>query len=252
LREGKEKRTHINNRKYEMSLIMPVYNEEGCILDVIKKWYKVLSSLEIEFIMIILNDGSYDRTMQILSRLTNEERIEIINKENSGHGPTILLGYRKAVKIANWVFQCDSDDEITPDYFPILWKKRAEFDALFGTRTRRKQNLSRGFISFCSRATVRFLFGKGVTDVNIPYRLIKSEILKYIIDQIPRNTFAPNIIISGVISKAKMKIYEIPVKHENRRTGRVSIIKWKLWECSIRSFLQTLHCRPSLKSYYES
>ncbi|MDM8563305.1 glycosyltransferase family 2 protein, partial [Candidatus Marithioploca araucensis] len=151
-----------------------VYNEEACIETVIKSWYDMLSDLNMNFLIIVLNDGSQDRTAEVLAQFANNERISIINKENSGHGPTILMGYHKAVEIAEWVFQCDSDDEMKADYFPKLWAERQKYVALFGVRENRTQNLARKLISAVSRLTIKLLFGKSVIDVNTPYRLMRS------------------------------------------------------------------------------
>lgn len=226
----------------ELGLVMPVYNEEECIVDVVESWRKELSRLNIDYMMIILNDGSRDGTTEALKCFAGDERITIINKENSGHGPTILLGYFKAVQMAQWVFQCDSDNEMKPQHFSGLWEKRERFDALFGVRKSRRQNFGRSFISFVSRLTVRLLFGDGVIDVNNPYRLMRSDVLNKIIEQIPKNTFAPNLIISGALAKARMRIYNHPVPHQGRKTGAVSIRKLKLWKAAMTAFLQTICC----------
>ena len=90
------------------------------------------------------------------------------------------------------------------------------------------------------------LFGKGVQDVNTPYRLMRAAILKQIVEQIPAGTFAPNVIISGAVAQAGLRICNLPVPHQGRRTGSVSIVKWKLWQAAFRSFRQTLQCRPKV------
>ena len=229
---------------HDLAIVMPVYNEQECIVVVIKSWVDMLSRLNIDFRYLVLNDGSTDGTKDALSFFKKDHRIEIINKENTGHGPTILLGYQKATRIAEWVFQCDSDDEMKADCFPCLWEKRKHYYALLGKRTGRSQTLSRKFITICSRIIIRLLYGSGVSDVNTPFRLIRSNILKQIICQIPKDTFAPNIIISGALSKMGAKIYEHQVPHENRKTGEISIVKLKLWRSTIKAFWQTLICRP--------
>jgi hypothetical protein len=94
---------------------------------------------------------------------------------------------------------------------------------------------------------VRLFFGSGVTDVNTPYRLIRSKILEKIVCQIPPDTFAPNIIISGMLCKSELRIYEQPVPYENRKTGKVSIVKGKLWKSAVKSFWQTFYCRVTIK-----
>ena len=231
----------------DLGVVMPVFNEEGCIVKVVRSWTIALSALGIQFRLFILNDGSKDGTKEALEAFKSDYRVEIINKQNSGHGSTILMGYQKAVKVADWTFQCDSDDEMKPDYFNRLWARREDFDALFGSRTDREQNIGRKLISAYSRGVVRIFFGTGVYDVNTPYRLIRSHLLEQIVNQIPADTFAPNVIISGVLNKYKLRIFEYPVPHENRKTGKVSIVKWKLWESAAKAFWQTLLCRITLR-----
>ena len=230
----------------ELALLMPVYNEEACIADVVNSWREELSALGMSYRIIVLNDGSKDRTAERLASFAGDDRIAVVNKPNAGHGPTILQGYRVAVELAEWVFQCDSDDEMKASQFPRLWKERQNYDALFGCRQHREQGLGRKLISMMSRLTVAVLFGKGVRDVNTPYRLMRSCFLRQIIDQIPDGTFAPNVIIAGAFAKARLRIANLAVPHENRRTGTVSIVKWKLWKIAFRSFLQTLRCRPRI------
>ncbi len=234
------------DNQYALAIVIPVYNEEGCIVEVIRSWKQMVLSLNIRFQICIFNDGSTDQTLHVLKIFENDADIEIINKKNRGHGPTILEGYHRAVQVADWVFQCDSDNEISPEYFPDLWNKRDDFEALFGIRIQRAQNVGRKIISLFSRLTVRILFGSGVTDVNVPYRLMRSKILKNIIQKIPKDTFAPNVIISGVFSQERLRIYEAPVIHKNRQTGEPSLIKWNLVISAIKSFFQTIRCRPSI------
>jgi dolichol-phosphate mannosyltransferase len=230
----------------ELALVMPVYNEEGCIVEVLRSWKDTLSRLGIRYELIVLNDGSKDRTAEALASFAGDPTIVVVNKRNSGHGPTILEGYRMAVKRAPWVFQCDSDDEMRAEHFPSLWGLREGYDALFGIRAGREQNSGRKLISACSRLTVKFMFGAGVQDVNTPYRLMRASLLEQVLEQIPPDTFAPNVIISGAFAQAGLRLYNVPVPHEGRRTGSVSIVKWKLWKAAVRSFWQTLHCRPRL------
>ena len=233
--------------RIDLAVIMPVYNEEACIVGVVVSWREVLSSLDINFRMMVLNDGSQDGTIPALATFAGDDRIGVVNKENTGHGPTILRGYRQAVKVADWVFQCDSDGEMKAEHFPVLWEERDGYDALFGVRQGRAQNIGRKLISACSRLTVRLVFGPGVVDVNTPYRLIRADILSRIVNQIPDETFAPNVIISGALAKAGARIYNHPVPHESRQTGAVSIVKWKLWRAAGKSFWQTLRCRPKIE-----
>lgn len=232
---------------YDLAMVVPIYNEQDCIADVLEEWHATLRNLNINFLILAINDGSRDQTEAALRCFESYPRIEVMNKPNSGHGPTILMGYHKAVKIATWVFQCDSDNELKAEDFASFWEKRANYDALFGVRRERISPLSRKLISACSRLTVAVLFGKGIEDVNVPYRLMRADKLKQIIHCIPASTFAPNIVIAGAFARSHSRTGNLPVTHHARQTGEVSIKKWKLLRVALRSFVQTIRLRHIAK-----
>lgn len=229
--------------KAELNVIIPVYNEEGAINIVLEKWSKELDRLGINFKIHAYNDGSKDNTLKILNECaSNNNKITVHDKVNSGHGSTILLGYKENC-YSDWLFQIDSDDEMGPESFEELWNKRNDYDFLIGSRTERDNPLSRKLITLLSRLTVWIMYGRGVKDVNSPYRLMKCELFKSYYDLIPANTFAPNVIISGICGMNKLRVYEIPVKYTFRTTGEVSIKKFKLLKSALKSFIQTIFFR---------
>jgi len=227
----------------DVAVVMPVYNEAECICAVLDDWTKELDRLVITYRLIVLNDGSKDNTAEVLLKYSNSPHIQIINKKNSGHGPTILQGYGMAVQDAQWVFQVDSDNEIKAEQFKKLWTERENYDAVIGVRDGRQQPLSRKIISAVSRLVVRVFYGPGVTDVNCPFRLMRSEVLKQITPKIPPNTFAPNVAVSGFFALRKDRILNQTIPHVNRQTGEVSIKKWKLLKAVIKSFVQVIQIR---------
>jgi len=226
---------------------MPVYNEEGAIRDVINKWTKELLRLGIDFQIHVYNDGSRDNTLSILNHLASENKNVIVHdKLNSGHGPTIIQGYRENSN-AKWLFQIDSDDEIGTESFGDLWVKRKRFQFLIGKRIRSRQPLIRKLISSISRIIVSILYGNKVYDVNSPYRLMKTEILKRIFFSLPDKMFAPNVVITGAVSLFRLRCYEIPVQQRERVAGEVSIKKMKLLKAVLQSFYQTITYRFKIK-----
>lgn len=219
---------------------MPVYNEEGAIKTVLDKWIKELNSLKIDYELHVYNDGSTDNTLSILNNVARKNsKLKIHDKKNSGHGPTILLGYRENVA-SEWIFQVDSDDEMGPEQFNNLWKNRGQYDFLIGCRDGRNSPLPRKIVSLIAKTTVQLFYGRGVSDVNSPYRLMKSEKFKDLFSLIPDDTFAPNLIISGYACKKKMNIFKVDVSFKERQTGTVSIKKWKLLKAAMKSFMQTI------------
>lgn len=233
-------------RELELSVVVPAYNERACIERVVQTWLRELSTLRISFVLTVLDDGSTDGMEEALSPFEHDARVRVIRKPNSGHGPTILVGYATACREAEWVFQCDADDEMPAGAFPDLWEKREGYDALFGYREARVQTIGRRVISAASRLIVGLLYGHSVRDVNTPYRLIRSTVLEPLIAVIPADTFAPNVTISGGIALAELRVLNVPVEHQHRRTGSVSIMRWRLWKSALRAAWQTVRIRPSL------
>ena len=111
----------MKNAKLDLAVVIPVYNEEKNIKNCIESWTQVLSGLQIQYLLIILNDGSWDNTKRALSELPQQQSIHIVHKRNEGHGPTILNGYVLASESAQWVLQADSDNEIPPEVFDTFW-----------------------------------------------------------------------------------------------------------------------------------
>ena len=105
----------------------------------------------------------------------------------------------------------------------------------------RKQALPRKIISAVSRLTVKLFYGRGgIWDVNTPYRLMRVTAFAEIFHDIPSNTFAPNVIISGMAARRRMRCFETRVPQKDRQTGEVSIKKWKLFKSAVKSLFQTV------------
>ena len=226
-----------------LCVVMPVYNEQAAIGPVLEKWDTALKALGIDYVIRPYNDGSKDSSLQVMRETAKRlgDRVDVRDKPNGGHGNTILTGYREAVADGfDWVFQIDSDDEMGPEKFGELWAKRNDYDFLVGIRDGRVQALPRKVISFVSRMCVRVFYGKSIWDVNTPYRLMRVSAFKEFFNTIPLTTFAPNVILSGLAARYKLRCYEMRVPQHDRTTGEVSIKKWKLLKAAARSFAQTI------------
>lgn len=230
---------------YDVEVVIPVYNEAACISEILDDWIRVLDSLNISYRLLVLNDGSRDKTAEVLAQYSNNSKVNVINKKNSGHGPTILQGYNMAVQEVSWVFQVDSDNEIKAEHFKKLWFQREKVDAVIGIRDGRHQPFSRKIVSAISRLVVNLFYGLGVTDVNCPFRLTRATVLQQILLKLSSDTVAPNVAISGFLALKKNRIVNQAVPHNDRQTGEVSIKKWKLLKAAMKSFRQVIMIRFS-------
>lgn len=207
----------------DVAVVIPVFNEEKLIGECINEWLNVLDSVNLNYEILIIDDGSSDATISIVETYGVNQNVQLIIKQNEGHGPTILAGYKRAVGIAEWVFQADSDNEISPNQFSALWSRRQGQDAVIAWRQGRDQTTVRRLVTFFARVTTKVLFRCHLRDVNIPFRLIRSETLTILLEKIPSDTFAPNIALSGALSLMNYQVEECPVIFNERIVGESSL-----------------------------
>jgi len=211
--------------------VMPAYNEAENIEETIRQWYPVVEQLSqkgVDSRLVIANDGSKDNTFAIMQGLKKKYPLfEPLNKPNSGHGATVLYLYRYAISNrADFIFQTDSDGQTNPDEFWQMWDNREKYDFQIGNRKGRQDGGNRVFVTKTLRLVVWLMFHEWVTDANTPFRLMKSEKLKPIMDVIPHDYFLCNVAISAIAVKWDYKIgwYDITFKP---RQGGVNSINMK-------------------------
>jgi dolichol-phosphate mannosyltransferase len=230
----------------DLTVIIPVYNEQEIIRKVVHSWIDELESLQIDYVIKVYNDGSKDSTLRELNEMKDSFRVRlvVIDKANSGHGPTILQGYMQAD--SEWIFQVDSDDEIESKYFRNLWNARKQYDMIIGVRDGRKSSLPREVITLATKFTVALFYATGISDPNSPYRLYRTNKFRTVFCKLPLDTFAPNVILSGYAAFKKMRILQVKVPFKERQTGEVSIRKLRLLRAALKSWKQTVFFRISL------
>jgi glycosyltransferase involved in cell wall biosynthesis len=223
----------------QLTVVMPVYNEEGAIAGVLAEWAAALEGLGVDFRLAIYDDGSRDGTARILGDLAARDRRLVVTRHaNRGHGPTILRGYREAS--TPWILQVDGDGEMAARHFDLLWSVREGHDFLVGARQDRASTPMRRLVSAGSRASVHALLGRGVRDVNSPYRLMRRERLLPLLVLLPPDPFAPNLLLSGLAARAGLRILERPIPHDGRRAGTGSLNFRRLVLGVTRAFADTV------------
>lgn len=223
--------------KLDLIVVIPVFNEEQIIKNVIKKWLKELKN--INFKMIIINDGSTDKTKEVI-KSSRTRKIILINKNNSGHGPTVTFGYNKALKLKpKYIFQVDSDDQFYASDFNNFWKKRKDYNFIIGYRQMRNDPLHRLILTRVLRVINLVFFGVYVKDVNVPFRLMCFNVLKDSMKTIKSQTKIPNVFLSLFAFKHFRCHTEI-VKHKKRITGKVVLVNLNLIKFCLKSFFELI------------
>jgi glycosyltransferase involved in cell wall biosynthesis len=209
-------------------VVMPIYNEEASVAEVVREWKACLEQVAPDHRILILNDGSKDNTAEILAGIAaSTPGIEVINKPNSGHGRTCIYGYGEAIaRGARWVFQIDSDGQCDPRYFASVWARRATHLAILGQRVDRDDGLARKFISLFCRVATHVATGVPVRDPNVPYRLVRADVLAAAVRDFPADFGLSNILVAVIVQKGlgRRMAFE-PIGFRDRTGGEPSV-KW--------------------------
>ena len=224
-------------------IIIPAYNEEENIRQVVSDWYPVVEKYGDDSRLVVIDDGSRDKTYSILQEMSKTKpRLIALTKANAGHGATLLFGYKYALENgADYVFQTDSDGQTLPSEFEPFWIARNKYDVSIGYRNKRRDGLSRVFVTKILRLVVYLCFRVYVLDANTPYRLMSAETLRENLKFIPDDFFLTNVALSAIYKKRRHKVHFIPISFRPRQGGSNSINLIKIFKVglsSIRSFIE--------------
>lgn len=224
--------------KVKVYFVMPAYNEEANIEDVIKQWHPICERINAEgnvAKLVIANDGSKDNTYNIMQQLqTKYPLLEPLDKPNSGHGATVLYLYRYAIEHeADYIFQTDSDGQTLPDEFWQMWENRNRYDFQIGTRGGRQDGFSRIFVTKTLRFVVWLMFHVWVKDANTPFRLLKVDKLKPILDIIPMDYNLANVAVSAIAVRWNYNIGWYPITFRPRQGGVNSINMKRIFKIGV-------------------
>jgi len=133
-----------------LSIVIPIYNEEGLIDDLLDRTVSALEAFTSDYEIIIVDDGSEDRSLQYLLNWQNKNnKIKVLSlSKNFGHQAAFTAGLEHAK--GEIVGMMDGDLQDPPELFSEMYRKitEEEYDIISGTRTGRKGNSSRNFFTF--------------------------------------------------------------------------------------------------------
>jgi dolichol-phosphate mannosyltransferase len=208
-------------------IVIPAYNEGENIENVVNDWYPVIEKCNGggRSRLVIMDDGSKDDTYGLVLKLTESKPLlEVVHKDNSGHGATVLYGYHYALKKnADYIFQTDADGQTLSEEFQQFWNLRHKYDMIIGLRNKRQDGLSRIVVTKTLKWVIKACFGVTVLDANTPYRLMTASSLKQVIKDVPTDFNLSNVLISVIYIKKQKKVKYIPITFRPRQGGKNSI-----------------------------
>ncbi len=215
-----------------LSVVIPVFNEEQNLKPLAEELLAVLHSLNKAFEVIFIDDGSTDKSLQILKSLQSANSgIRIITFiKNCGQTAAFDAGIKAAQ--GEVIVTMDADLQNDPGDIPRLLEKIGDYDAVCGWREKRNDNLTRRVSSIIANRVRNRLSGEDIRDVGCSLKAFRSVYAKKMVLFNGMHRFFPTLI--------KMEggsVTEIPVNHRPRRFGTP---KYNIRNRVVRSFVDLL------------
>lgn len=218
----------------KLSVIMPAYNEQEGIAAAVDEVRRCVFPLVPECELIVIDDGSRDGTGAVLDQLAaNEPRLRVIHQPNGGHGPALRAGLDAAR--GEFVFLIDSDQQIPLDHFDRLWEAGRTSDLAMGCRRRRGDAWPRRVLTRLIRWLLPVLLGVRLYDANVPFKVLRRGLWEQARPLLPADTLTPSLFLAVFAAATGARVAQVDVPHVDRRTGTVSIRKWKLLRFCVRA-----------------
>lgn len=213
----------------KLSVIMPVYNEEKTISEVIEK----VKSTKINNItkeIIVVDDFSTDNTRNILKKIKDKSIKILYHKKNMGKGASIITGIKNSS--GDIILIQDADLEYSPNEYERLLKPIINNNAkvVYGSRLDSIRNNIKNMYklhyigNMLLTLITNLLYNAKITDMETGYKVFKREVLQNINLKAKRFDFEPEV--TAKILKKGYKIYEVPINFLGRKFDEGKKITW--------------------------
>ena len=230
MEESAKKTEHI-----EISVVVPVFNEEESLPILIPKLVEVLNRLNTPYEVILVDDGSSDGSLKILKEMVSQYPFLRILRFRGNRGSSAVLVAGVGEARGRRIVTIDSDLQNDPEDIPQLLGSLDHYDMAAGWRQKREDPWLKRVSSKIANFIRNRLSGEKINDSVCPLRVFKRECFKDIPKFNGMHRFLPTLM-----KMEGYRVIEVPVSHHPRRFGRSKYnIRNRMW----RSFIDLLAVR---------
>jgi glycosyltransferase involved in cell wall biosynthesis len=209
-----------------ISVFLPSHNEEPNVERVVRGFLAELPRLADDYEVIVVNDGSIDKTGAIADRLATENsHVKVVHHEkNRGYGGAVISGIHAATQ--PYVVLADGDGQFDPKEVESLAAYVPEYDVVVGKRIRRADHLMRRVNGKAWTMLVRVVLGIGISDIDCGFKLFKREFLEGM--ELRAHGAMISTELMARVAGRGAKIKEVGVHHLPRLAGEQSGANFKV------------------------
>lgn len=225
-----------------LSVFFPCFNEQENVSRVVGRAVEVLCGLVADWEVIVVNDGSADRTGELADTLAAEhERVRAVHHErNSGYGAALRSGFAAATK--QYVFYTDGDGQFDIAELDLLLSRRDEATIISGYRRRRRDSAIRRLNAGCWGWLVQRLLGFRCRDVDCAFKLYPRAIFDRM--ELKSTGALIDAEVLGRAARLGCTILDVPVTHLPRTAGEQTGAKPSV---IFRAFRELLRLRKDIR-----
>jgi glycosyltransferase involved in cell wall biosynthesis len=231
-----------NKPTISLSVFFPCHNEQDNIERVVQQAQEVLPTISDDYEIIIVNDGSTDRTAEIADQLcqTDSHIRSVHLPENRGYGGALQSGFRAATK--EWVFYTDGDGQFDLQELPTLLNHIENCDIVSCYRINRQDIALRKFNGWAWSKLVNLIFHFQIRDVDCAFKLFRRDIFDHI--QMHSQGALIDAEILARAHRAGYRITQCGVHHYPRTAGEQSGANVKV---ILRAFKELFKLRKQIR-----
>ncbi|MDO8660066.1 MAG: glycosyltransferase family 2 protein [Candidatus Parcubacteria bacterium] len=208
----------------KISIIIPIYNEENTLAEVVLNTQKVFTQGKNDYEIILVNDGSKDKTREIISKILDPHIITIHHETNYGKGRAIQSGVKKAT--GDYVAIQDADLEYDPmNLFKLTQLAIEKKSVIYGKRSGKDGYILNRLGNKILSLICNILFFSKLSDIYTCYKIIPRKLMQSL--NLNSNGFEIEAEITAKILKKKIKIIEIPITYTPRSFAEGKHIRWR-------------------------